>query len=365
MLVEKNLRLRYLIGIALLLANLLCLTFVNANEYTSIVASYDILKEQHYWIIQRLKDVASDDADVEQKLKSLLKDVEDYISAEDSITEENFSSIMEKAFITTVYFSKNKDIRTIIMNAFSDEIEYYFSTKKVPPNLYPLWESVKASFFAVASDVAIIGIPEVGEELTGTYHFSYPDSDVSTYRWYRSDTPDSVGEIIPDAEDVVYTLTPEDIGKYIRFEVTPWKRGYTTSGLKVISEPTPVIGCGKNYVPAVNDNPVWIKDYRFYGGDREIDSLNGYNSVILEMDLCNHSTTSKQVYLVVVVYNFNNQTKNIRVLPLDVPITGLLVNEEIALPDDSGQYNIKIFIWDNLYGNPITKYAIFPSNEQR
>jgi len=339
--------------------------FVSANENISIVASYDILKQQHYWIIERLQEKASDSVDVEQKLKDLLQDIESYIINKypsDDITEGNFNSIMENAFRSTIEKYKHQVIREIIMDAFPEEIAYYIIEKKLHPNLYPLRDSVKASFFAVASDVAIEGKLEVGEMLTGIYTFSYPDSDVSTYRWYRSDTPSSIGEIIPNAEDITYTLTPEDIGKYIRFEVTPWKKGYNTSGLKVMSEPTAEIGYGRNYVPAVNDSPIWIKDYCFKANGSEIESLEGYSSVTLEIDLRNSSTTSKQVYLIVVTYGFNKQTKNINIIPINIPISGLPVEKEIVLPDDSGQYNIKIFVWDDLYGTPLTRYGIFPGN---
>jgi len=75
-----------------------------------------------------------------------------------------------------------------------------------------------------ASNVQISGIPEVGETLTGSYTFYQPQDkpeEGTTYRWLRSDTPDGTYSPIPGANSLTYTLTYEDLGKYLKFEVTP------------------------------------------------------------------------------------------------------------------------------------------------
>uniref|UniRef100_UPI001BFC5EBE MBG domain-containing protein n=1 Tax=Echinicola shivajiensis TaxID=1035916 RepID=UPI001BFC5EBE len=76
-----------------------------------------------------------------------------------------------------------------------------------------------------ASAVSISGAMTVGEQLTGNYTFTDPDSDPesgSSYKWYRSD--DNAGTnkaAISGAMAQQYTLEAADQGKYISFEVTP------------------------------------------------------------------------------------------------------------------------------------------------
>ncbi|WP_420385460.1 MBG domain-containing protein [Roseivirga sp.] len=75
-----------------------------------------------------------------------------------------------------------------------------------------------------ASNVSFSGGLVVGTELTGSY--SYADlgdgENGSTYQWYRSD--DNSGSnrtAISGATTTTYTLTNDDVNKYISFEVTP------------------------------------------------------------------------------------------------------------------------------------------------
>ena len=69
----------------------------------------------------------------------------------------------------------------------------------------------------------ITGMETVGTELKGMYTYydvnGRPEAG-SSFRWLRCDT--KLGEYteIPGATGSNYTLTPEDAGKYIRFEVT-------------------------------------------------------------------------------------------------------------------------------------------------
>ncbi len=75
------------------------------------------------------------------------------------------------------------------------------------------------------SNVSITGTLKEGELLTASYEYSDVNADVesgSTFKWYVSE--DAVGTnkvAITDAITQSYTLTTEDIGKYISFEVTP------------------------------------------------------------------------------------------------------------------------------------------------
>ena len=76
----------------------------------------------------------------------------------------------------------------------------------------------------VARNVVITGIPEVGKTLTGNYDYFDINGDPegeSTFRWLRSDTENGEYTAIPGATGTTYTITEEDIDKYIKFEVTP------------------------------------------------------------------------------------------------------------------------------------------------
>ncbi|MFY0685448.1 MAG: hypothetical protein JXR20_12930, partial [Balneola sp.] len=77
----------------------------------------------------------------------------------------------------------------------------------------------------IASNVAISGDFEVGEELTGGYDYfdskSNPESGTS-YKWYRSDNSEGANKtVIPGATDTLYTVVSADETKYVSFEVTP------------------------------------------------------------------------------------------------------------------------------------------------
>lgn len=76
-----------------------------------------------------------------------------------------------------------------------------------------------------ASNVSVAGTLEVGEELTGSYDYTDLNSDAqsgSTFKWYRSDDDQGTNKAaISGATSTTYTLTDDDLDKYISFEVTP------------------------------------------------------------------------------------------------------------------------------------------------
>ena len=76
----------------------------------------------------------------------------------------------------------------------------------------------------VARNVVITGIPEVGKTLTGNYDYFDINGDPegeSTFRWLRSDTENGEYTAIPGATGKTYVVTEQDVGKWIKFEVTP------------------------------------------------------------------------------------------------------------------------------------------------
>ncbi|MFD2332463.1 Ig-like domain-containing protein [Cohnella sp. GCM10020058] len=76
-----------------------------------------------------------------------------------------------------------------------------------------------------ATNVNIAGEKIVGETLTGTYTYGDVDGDPTgtpTYKWYRDSQASGTNKVeINGATTSSYTLTTDDAGKYIFFEVTP------------------------------------------------------------------------------------------------------------------------------------------------
>ncbi len=93
----------------------------------------------------------------------------------------------------------------------------------------------------VANSVAISGNANVSEMLTGSYTYSDANGDdegASTYRWMRSDTAGGTYTAISGATSTTYTLTEDDLGKYIKFEVTPVTDVSPTTGGAALSSAT-------------------------------------------------------------------------------------------------------------------------------
>jgi hypothetical protein len=90
----------------------------------------------------------------------------------------------------------------------------------------------------VASNVSISGTLRVGQRLDGSYEYSDDDLDgegATSYQWYADD------EAIPGATSTTYTLTTNERGKTIRFQVTPVASAGITPGSAVLSSPTTTI----------------------------------------------------------------------------------------------------------------------------
>lgn len=83
-----------------------------------------------------------------------------------------------------------------------------------------------------ASSVAIGGLTQVGQVLTGNYTYGDPNNDpqgTSTFRWLRS------GTAIAGATAKTYTLVAADQANAITFEVTPVSIVAPTTGTPVVS----------------------------------------------------------------------------------------------------------------------------------
>ncbi|NRQ53430.1 hypothetical protein [Brevibacillus sp. HD1.4A] len=87
----------------------------------------------------------------------------------------------------------------------------------------------------IATAVQITGTPQVGQTLAGSYTYNDANGDlqgVSTFKWYADDV------VIPGATAIAYTLTPGELNKKIRFEVTPVALTGTLTGQAVKSAET-------------------------------------------------------------------------------------------------------------------------------
>lgn len=101
------------------------------------------------------------------------------------------------------------------------------------------------NYAPVASDVVISGLPKVGEILTGKYQYSDSENDAegtSIFKWYKGDDISGTDKVeILGANTKEYTLTLDDLNKYIFFEVTPVAVSGTLTGEpKLFGLETPV-----------------------------------------------------------------------------------------------------------------------------
>ena len=94
----------------------------------------------------------------------------------------------------------------------------------------------------IATDVTIEApVMATDETITGSYQYSCVNPEAgSTFRWLRSTAVDGEFTEITGATQKTYTLTPEDEGKYLKFEVTPKSDTAPTDGSPVQS--TAVLG---------------------------------------------------------------------------------------------------------------------------
>lgn len=138
------------------------------------------------------------------------------------------------AAVMTCYGSQaNSNGRNIIRNngnlfaSYSSGQSAVYLYKLVPANLAP-----------VVSNVSITGLPNTTVELTGSYDYTdtESDADASTYRWYTATDDSGTGAVaIVGATDVNFTLTTNELGKYVRFGVLAASATGTTPGTEAFS----------------------------------------------------------------------------------------------------------------------------------
>jgi len=93
-------------------------------------------------------------------------------------------------------------------------------------------------YVPIASSVSISGTAMETEVLTGNYTYSDANGDAesgTTFRWLSSSESNGTYTAITGATSKSYTLQSSDIGKYIKFEVTPKNGVAPTTGTAVLS----------------------------------------------------------------------------------------------------------------------------------
>jgi len=155
-----------------------------------------------------------------------------------TITLTNYSNNQwNNATIVVSYQNGNiEDLSGNIMQSF---INHEVIPEQLPP---------------VATNLSIAGNFSNGETLTAAYNYFDVNNDAesnSFFLWFRSDNISGLNKtVIQNARNQTYTLTQQDIGKYISFEVTPCAATGSRFGASIESA---IFGSVQNSAPrAVN-----------------------------------------------------------------------------------------------------------------
>ena len=104
------------------------------------------------------------------------------------------------------------------------------------------WENIycpTTNTAPIANNVAVTGGLSLGQVVTGTYTYQDAQLDIeatSDFQWYRADSNTGTNSIaISGANALTYTLTTNDVGKYISFGVTPNAQTGALTGTEVKS----------------------------------------------------------------------------------------------------------------------------------
>lgn len=123
------------------------------------------------------------------------------------------------------------------------------ATPPPPPNQPPTAADVQIG-------VATGSASQVGALLNGSYQYHDQEGDSqgsSIIHWYRADTSDGANKVlIPSATSSSYTVTTNDIGKYLFFAVLPMASAGQAEGVEVVSPPIgPIVGGADATPPSI------------------------------------------------------------------------------------------------------------------
>ncbi len=111
------------------------------------------------------------------------------------------------------------------------------------PSDYYTYLDINRNVVPVAQNVRIANpaFAKVGQTLSGSYTYYDADNDTesgTTFRWLISDSQSGTYTEIDGATSKTYTVVQDDLGKYLKFEVTPKAATGLSPGITVLSSPT-------------------------------------------------------------------------------------------------------------------------------
>ncbi|NAS30620.1 hypothetical protein GTQ40_06530 [Flavobacteriaceae bacterium R38] len=117
----------------------------------------------------------------------------------------------------------------------------------------------------VANSIVISGTVRVGETITGNYSFFDGDGDpegTTTFQWYVADDAQGTNQSpIPNATNATFTLTADEVNRFIGLGITPIALRGTSPGEEIIFY---------NTTPVAEEIVLWINEihYNNIGGDQ-------------------------------------------------------------------------------------------------
>jgi len=109
-----------------------------------------------------------------------------------------------------------------------------------------------------ATSVSVSGTTEIGQTLTGSYIYNDIESDpegTSIFNWYRADDNSGTNQVvISGATSSTYTLTINELNKYVRFSVTPVASTGNITGTETFSAYAGAVTSSNNLLSTITAN---------------------------------------------------------------------------------------------------------------
>ena len=81
-------------------------------------------------------------------------------------------------------------------------------------------------------------------------------------------------------------------------------------------------------------------------------NLIGLKKVVGQLSFDNNTGENVDFTSIIVIYDSNNKLKKTKIIPVSIQkYQTASLQETLELPDDSGNYHIKIYLWDTLNNN--------------
>ncbi len=195
-------------------------------------------------------------------------------------------------------------------------------------------------------NAVIAGNLAVGQRVAARYEFNdnglgRDDSGDTRYQWYRGDSKDDDGSFtaISGADTFDYTITDEDLGKYLRVEVIAYDENGNILNPTVVTVNTVVaeeLALSATF-KALTD-----------GGGTVIESISGVKAATAVYTIKNTGGNDK-VTLILAVYDSNNKMIKATVNE-DVDVSAGTADYSVSVTglDENQSYTCKAMIWDDV-----------------